>query len=80
MGPFYHDTASSPVAMDEWGGLQVWKVAVYILNEQLLRADKGRSSCLRVWRRAETPRRKKIILLLSVTKALVFELFLYTFG
>jgi hypothetical protein len=34
---------------------------MYILNKQLPIADKGRSSCLRAERRAETPRRKNVI-------------------
>lgn len=79
MVPFYHGTLSSPVAVDEGGGLQVWKVAVYILNKQLPTADKGRSSCFRAGRRVETPCRKKIILLLNVTKVLVFEQLFYSF-
>jgi hypothetical protein len=52
-----HHGMTRPQVADGGDGLQVWRVAVNILNNQWRRADEGRSSSLRVGLIA--PHRKK---------------------
>jgi hypothetical protein len=44
---------------DEGEGLQIWRVAVNILNKQLQTADKGCPPAWRLGRGLTTPHRKK---------------------
>jgi hypothetical protein len=52
-------SASRPRVADGGDGLQIWKVAGYILNKQLRTAVKGWSSNLRLDDWLTTPHRKK---------------------
>ncbi|KAJ4452149.1 hypothetical protein ANN_03667 [Periplaneta americana] len=51
VGPYHHGMAHPQVAY-RGDGLQIWRVAVYILNKQSWTADEGWSSSLGVGRRA----------------------------
>jgi hypothetical protein len=56
-GSRQHDTARPQVANGR-DGLQMWRVAVNILNKQSRTADKGRSSSLGAGRGAKNSHRK----------------------
>jgi hypothetical protein len=52
-GPYRHGMACPPDA-DGGDGLQIWRVAVYVLNRQSLTTDKERSSSFGVGRGVKT--------------------------
>ncbi|KAJ4443458.1 hypothetical protein ANN_05127 [Periplaneta americana] len=54
VGPYHHGMARPQVA-DRGDSLQIWRVAVNILNKQSRTADEGWSSSLGVGRRANNP-------------------------
>ncbi|KAJ4449380.1 hypothetical protein ANN_00779, partial [Periplaneta americana] len=54
VGP-YHNGMARPQVADRGDGLQIWRVAVNILNKQSRTADEGWSSNLGVGRRANNP-------------------------
>ncbi|KAJ4432011.1 hypothetical protein ANN_20625 [Periplaneta americana] len=54
VGPYHHGMAR-PQVTDRGDGLQIWRVAVNILNRQSETADEGWSSSLGVGRRANNP-------------------------
>jgi hypothetical protein len=67
--PCHHGMGRTQVA-DEAGDLQIWRVAVNILNKQLRTGDKGWSSSLWVGRGANNSSPQKISFLRNVTKGL----------
>jgi hypothetical protein len=67
--PCHHDMAHPHVA-GRGDGLQIWKVAVNILNKQSRTADRGWPSSLGIGRGANNPHRKTLYLLRSMCKGL----------
>jgi hypothetical protein len=59
-----------PQVADGGGGLQIWRVAAYILNKQVRTADRGCLSSLGLAGEATTSHRKTSYLLRNVAESL----------